>query len=248
MEAQTNFMNLLHLIKTGFSYLVPDSCLLCGIEQNQILCSECHAQFFEVTSTRCVFCAIPVGPVQTRCGQCLTQQPAYDFTTVACDYIAPLDQLVLSLKFGHQLPVAPALATLLANSVKRSTLNLNSLPDLFIPVPLSRERLAQRGFNQALEIAKPLAKALSRPIYPKLLLRVRDTTAQTLLHPDQRHENIMHAFSPNAHYKDKIEGQHVGVIDDVMTTGATLHEIAACLKRHGARTVSNFVFARTPPH
>ncbi len=196
---------------------------------------------------RCEFCAIPVGPVDARCGQCLAQRPAYDSTTVACDYMAPLDQLVLSLKFGQRLPVAAALANLLAASVKK-TVPPPEIPDLFIPVPLSRERLAERGFNQALEIARPLAKALNRPISPNLLHRVRHTTAQSLLHPDQRHENIMHAFSPNRRYKDKIVGQHIGVVDDVMTTGATLHEIAACLKRHGAGRVSNFVFARTPPH
>jgi ComF family protein len=183
-----------------------------------------------------------------RCGQCLSDTPAFYRTTVACDYIAPLDQLILDLKFGHQLAIAPVLAKLLANSVLFAVPAFpDLLPDLFVPVPLSGARLAERGFNQALEIAKPFAKLLNSPLYPKLLLRVRDTTAQTLLHPIERRDNIRQAFTLNLGYEDKIRGRHIGVVDDVMTTGATLHEIAACLKRHGAKQVSNFVFARTPP-
>ena len=167
---------------------------------------------------------------------------------MACDYVAPLDQLILALKFEHQLAVAPALAELLAKTVLSRPVKEQGLPDLLIPVPLGHERLAERGFNQSYQIARPLATLLKLPVYPQLLLRVRDTTAQTLLHPNQRHQNILHAFSPNQGYEDKIRGRHIGVVDDVMTTGATLHEIAACLKRHGAKRVSNFVFARTPPH
>lgn len=117
-----------------------------------------------------------------------------------------------------------------------------------MPVPLSRARLVQRGFNQSLQIARPLATLMQRPLYAQLLHRVRDTTAQTLLHPDQRRENILHAFTPDEATKDRIRGRHIGVVDDVMTTGATLNEIAACLKRHGAVSVTNLVFARTPPH
>ena len=117
-----------------------------------------------------------------------------------------------------------------------------------MPVPLSDARLCQRGFNQSLEIARPLARILQIPLCPQLLRRVRDTTAQTLLHPDQRRANILHAFAPDNAHRDRIQGRHIGVVDDVMTTGATLNEIAACLKRHGAAGVTNLIFARTPPH
>lgn len=211
------------------------------MEGEELICSACSAQFFSTTTHRCAACAIPIFIHDTHCGDCLKSPPAFDATTVACDYVAPFDQLVLSLKFTHRLAVASAIADLLAKVIVE-------LPDLVIAVPLSRQRLAQRGFNQALEIAKPLARALDRPLYSNLLHRIRDTQAQTLLHPDQRHENILHAFSTNNDYADKIRGQHIGVVDDVMTTGATLHEIATCLKRHGAARVTNIVFARTPPH
>jgi ComF family protein len=186
-------------------------------------------------------CALPVLDHDTHCGDCIKRPHAFDRTIVACDYVAPLDQLVLSLKFGHRLAVAKALAKLLIQ-----TLHQQVLPDLFIAVPLSRQRLAQRGFNQALEIAKPLAHALHRPLYAHVLHRIRDTKEQALLHPKQRQKNIKHAFS--IHDADKIRGCHIGVVDDVMTTGATLNEVATCLKKHGAAQVTNIVFARTPPH
>lgn len=217
------------------------------MEGEKLICAACFDQFFSSTtgldaSKRCISCAVPILIHDTHCGGCSKNPPAFDSTVVACDYVAPFDQLVLALKFGHRLAVASAIADLLAKVV------VDELPDLFIAVPLSRQRLAKRGFNQALEIAKPLAHKLDRPIYPNLLHRVRDTQAQTLLHPDQRQKNILHAFFPNPVYADKIRGRHIGVVDDVMTTGATLHEIASCLKRHGAAHVSNIVFARTPPH
>ncbi|PRC93704.1 ComF family protein [Solimicrobium silvestre] len=236
-----NVRSLKSTVAAGIAKLIPSTCLLCGLENEHIICCACSAQFFSGNPKRCISCALPILKHDTHCGACLKKPPAFDHTTVACDYVAPLDQLILALKFGHRLAIAPALAELLANAV-------HDIPELLIAVPLSRERLAQRGFNQALEIAKPLAHKLQRPIYPRLLLRVRDTEAQTLLHPDQRHENIRYAFSPNDGYADKIRGRHIGVVDDVMTTGSTLQEIAACLKRHGAKRVSNIVFARTPPH
>jgi len=213
-----------------------------------MICAACHRQFFSASTARCFCCAIPLDNHERLCGSCITEPPAFQHTWVACNYEVPLDQLVLSLKFGHQLAVAPSLAGTLADSVLSAPEPDQPLPDFLIPVPLSRERLAQRGFNQALEIARPLARQLFLPLYPRLLSRVRDTTAQSLLHPDQRRKNILHAFVPDDGYEDKIRDRHVGVVDDVMTTGSTLHEIAACLKRHGARRVSNLVFARTPPH
>jgi ComF family protein len=238
---------LIDYIKSSISRLIPSTCLLCGIDGDHLICHGCDTQFFSSKIKRCISCALPIFSHDSHCGECLKKRFKFDTTIVACDYAAPFDQLVLSLKFGHRLAVASALADLLAKAILAPS-NKKELPDLLIPVPLSRQRLAQRGFNQALEIAKPLAQSLNLSIYPNLLERVRDTKAQTLLHPDERQENIKHAFLPNPNYTDRIRGQHIGVVDDVMTTGATLHEVAACLKRHGAARVSNIVFARTPPH
>ncbi|WP_371875714.1 ComF family protein [Duganella dendranthematis] len=121
-----------------------------------------------------------------------------------------------------------------------------ALPALLCSVPLGPRRLAGRGYNQALEIARPLARGLGIALAPQLLHRVRETAAQSSVAPERRQQNIAGAFAvPDAAL---VAGRHIGVVDDVMTSGRTLNEVAATLKRHGAARVSNFVFARTPPH
>ncbi|WP_307727833.1 phosphoribosyltransferase family protein [Massilia sp. Bi118] len=119
------------------------------------------------------------------------------------------------------------------------------LPDLLCPVPLGPARLVERGYNQALEIARPLARLLGVALHPALALRQLDTRAQSGVSPYERAENIRGAFAIAD--PDLIEGRHVGLVDDVMTSGHTLEELAAACKRFGAARVSNLVFARTPP-
>ena len=181
----------------------------------------------------------------------------------AADYAAPLDQLVLGLKFGGRLALAPLFAEQMRaalsdrpQSMQRqpdghdhdavSNLGPNHLPDMLAPVPLGHVRLQERGFNQSLEIARPLSLALGVPLLPRLLIRVRDTPAQAQLAPLARRQNLLGAFTLTPRTQKRIRGRHVGVVDDVMTTGATLDEIAATLKRFGATRVTNLVFARTP--
>lgn len=177
------------------------------------------------------------------CGQCLRDGPAFDRSVVAADYAAPLDQLVLQLKFGGRLALAPLLAQLLRDAVLRQPDFV--LPALLCPVPLGPQRLAERGFNQALEIARPLARALGVALHPRLAARVHETRAQSSVAPHQRGGNIAHAFALAE--PALVAGRHVGIVDDVMTSGQTLNELAATFKRHGAARVSNLVFARTPP-
>jgi ComF family protein len=178
-----------------------------------------------------------------RCGACLDEPPAFDATIAAVDYSAPLDQLVIALKFGGRLAMAPLFARLVRDALLHTP--EAPLPDVLIPVPLGGERLRQRGFNQALEIARPLSWALGIELQPRLALRLRETDAQSTLHPEQRRKNMRGAFSVSPAFVDRIGGRHIGVIDDVMTTGETLNEFAATLKRFGAARVTNFVFART---
>ena len=178
-----------------------------------------------------------------RCGACLEDPPAYDATIAAADYAAPLDQLVIALKFGSRLAMAPLFARLMRDALlHRPEL---ALPDLLIAVPLGSERLRRRGYNQALEIARPLSRTLGIELQARLAQRLRETDAQSTLHPEQRRKNMRGAFSLTPAFVDKIGGKHIGVVDDVMTTGETLNELAATLKRFGAARVSNFVFART---
>ncbi len=228
--------------------LLPSCCALCGARCDAPVCRPCHDQVLGRVPPRCLRCANPVGvlDVQWPCGACQAHAPAFDATVVAADYLAPLDQLVLQLKFGGTLALAPWFGLALRDAViAREHL---ALPNILCPVPLGPGRLAERGFNQALEIARPLSKALGIALQPALAIRARETQAQSGVAPAERKKNIRHAFIVAPDALDLVRGQHIGVVDDVMTSGATLHELAAMFKRFGAARVSNFVFARTPPH
>lgn len=184
-------------------------------------------------------------PSSATCGDCLKQPPAFDATIVAADYAAPVDQLVLALKFGNQLALAPLLGELLLQALAlRPELEH---PQFLTAVPLGPQRLSERGFNQALEIARPISRALKVKLMPALLVRQRDTRAQSMLPPDERHTNIRNAFIVPAGAADVVRGAHIGVVDDVITTGETLNEVARTLKRFGARRVTNLAFARPLP-
>ena len=184
-----------------------------------------------------------VADAPTRCGACLDQPPAFDASFAAVDYGAPVDQLVLSLKFGGRLAMAPVFADVMRDALLQTP--ASSLPNVLLPVPLGAQRLAKRGFNQALEIAKPLSRSLGVPLMPRVLKRSRETGAQSMLHPDARRKNVRNAFTVTHQHADSLQGLHVGLVDDVMTTGETLNELAATLKQCGAARVTNFVFART---
>lgn len=179
-----------------------------------------------------------------RCGGCLSDPPAFDHTVAVTAYAAPVDQLVLALKFGGQLALARTMADLLhARMVAAGT----PAPDIIVPVPLAPARLAARGFNQALEIARPLSRRLGIALQPRLLVRVRDTLPQSALRPEDRRRNVKQAFTVSAQAVAAMQGKHLALVDDVMTTGETLAEIATVLKRFGAARVTNLVFTRTPP-
>jgi ComF family protein len=187
---------------------------------------------------------LPAGAgAASRCGSCLRRPPAFDATVVATDYEAPLDQLVLDLKFGAQLPLAPLFGSLLAQALRLQP--RAAWPVLLAPVPLGRQRLVERGFNQALEIGRTLARELGLPLQARLLERSRDTAPQSLLAPDERRTNLRRAFAAPPASLSRVRGQHIGIVDDVITTGVTLDEVAATLKRAGAARVTCLAFART---
>lgn len=221
--------------------VLPASCALCGSGCTDILCNDCQTRHLTDRVGRCLRCAIDLAGPGSVCGRCMTTPPAFDATCAATDYLPPVDLLVLRLKFGAQLPLAAAFAAALLKRLKQQRLDDC---DLVVPVPLSAERLAARGFNQALEIARPLARALGLPLAGQACVRVRDTAPQSLLAPTERQGNMRGAFAVRE--RSAIRGRRVLVIDDVMTTGHTLDSFAACLKRHGATRVVNGVFARTP--
>ena len=210
-------------------------CLLCGEESGpELLCAACAAEL-PALAEHCPQCALP-NPAGAVCGSCLDRPPHYDRTLALWRYEFPCDRLVQALKYRARLALAGFFARSLAS---------RPLPevDLIVPMPLHPKRLAERGFNQALEIARDLARRLGRPIEPRGVLRVKDTPPQTKLPYEERAKNVRGAFL----CKLDLSGASVAVVDDVMTTGATLNELARALKRAGATRVENFVIARTVP-
>ena len=232
--------------RAALQALLPSSCALCGGDCNDAVCHPCCERYIVARAARCPRCANPCAPGDALhpCGACRAMR--FDATIAAADYAAPLDRLVLELKFGGSLALAPWCALRLRDcALRRRGL---ALPNLLCPVPLGRTRLAQRGYNQALEIARPLSRALGIPLHPRLAIRALDTAAQASREPGARRDNIRNAFIVAPDALALMRGQHIGIVDDVMSSGHTLNELAGLFKRFGAARVTNFVFARTPPH
>lgn len=176
-----------------------------------------------------------------HCADCLTHPPPFDATLTLADYRAPLDTLAVGLKFRARLMLADEFAQRLAR-LAHDMLDASQWPDVIAPVPLAAKRLVERGYNQAWQIAKPLGRALQVRSDATLLARVIETAPQSRLDLDARRQNVGRAFRVDG----PVEGLHVAVVDDVMTTGATLEALALVLKAAGARRVTNFVALRTP--
>jgi ComF family protein len=210
------------------SALFGGSCFVCRGAARGLLCAECDAELPRLERPLCPRCALE-SPNGAVCGRCLREAPAYDATRAALAYEFPADALVQALKFRGELAVAPLLASLLGN-----------LPrvDCVIPVPLSRQRLRQRGYNQAAEIARALPGV---KVDAFACERTRESPPQMDLPYDERQKNVRGAFRCTR----SLAGLHVAVVDDVMTTGATLDELARTLKKAGALSVTNWVAART---
>ncbi len=212
-----------------------EDCLLCGAQGGpELLCPACIAELPGLPES-CPRCALP-SPAAAVCGSCLNHPPHFDATLALWRYEFPCDKLVQALKYRARLALAGFFARALASWPIPEV-------DLIVPMPLHPRRLAERGFNQALEIARGLARHRCRPIEPRGVLRVKDTLRQTELPYEERAKNVRGAFL----CKLDLSGASVAVLDDVMTTGATLNELARALKRAGATRVENFVIARTVP-
>lgn len=172
------------------------------------------------------------------CGACLSQPPAFTQTIAALHYTFPVDALIHSLKYQANLAIAPILANLLIEKI-----NTSENPDFIIPMPLHAARLRERGFNQALEIGRYISRKKQITLLPDTCMRIRNTPSQTGLPWKQRQKNIRNAFSCKMNFSEK----HVVILDDVMTTGATLNELAKVILKSGANKVSGWVVARTLP-
>jgi ComF family protein len=244
---------------------LPQRCLLCGASCNRSgvlscgimsqrpICAGCDAAYWNEPRPRCRQCALPLAlplalsgagsrdEARYLCADCKRVRPPFDRTLTLADYRAPLEQLALNLKFGGRLLIAREFAQGLAR-VALDSLAPDERPDVLAPVPLAHARLVERGFNQAWEIAKPLARWLALPAHATLMRRHTYTAPQSRLDLDARRRNVEAAFG----VMRPVRGAHVALVDDVMTSGATLAAAARALKAAGARRVTNFVALRTP--
>jgi ComF family protein len=223
--------------------LYPPRCALCTApgQPGLDLCPDCEAGLPRNTAC-CARCALPLpgAPPGTFCGRCQRRPPRYHLACAPLLYRAPVDGLILRLKFGHALPPARLLGELLA---KQLQLRTGPLPGRILPVPLHPRRLRERGFNQALEIARVPARHFGVPLDAQSLIRVRDTATQSTLPARQRHANVRHAFAVTR----PMAGLHVALVDDVMTTGQTVNAAAHALRQAGVARVEVWCAARVAP-
>ena len=177
-----------------------------------------------------------------RCGRCLKRPSPFDYVAIPYVYAPPLNQLIQTLKFNRQLAAAAPLGVLLANHL---VLSKAPLPERIVPVPLHPARQRTRGFNQAMEIARPLSARLDVALAPRLVTRVKPTAPQTALRsPADRRHNVRGAFTINTKRMGVL--RHVAIVDDVVTTGATAMELALALRRAGAARVDLWSVSRAP--
>jgi len=220
----------------------PSLCAICRGWGRGRICATCLGRF-AVRIPRCARCALPVPAQVSVCGGCLGTSPPFDAALAALDYRAPWDRLVTAFKFHDALDLAPPFASAIAAAERERAL---PRPSLVVPVPLAPTRLRARGYNQAWEIARRVARMLDIAADPALLLRVRDTVHQLALPPLARAGNVAGAFAVEPLRRGELAGRDVVVVDDVMTTGSTAAELARVLKQAGASRVEVWVLARTP--
>lgn len=233
--------NTTRLVDGALNALLPSHCLLCGARGQGALslCAACEADMPRNTMC-CARCALPLESPAPFCGRCIKRAPPWDAAWVPFRYEWPLAQLEARFKFGGDLAAGRTLSLLWSASQAP-----HDLPDAIVPVPLHGSRLRRRGYNQALELAKPLAKYFGIPLLHDGLRRSRVTQAQTELSAIQRRRNVRGAFVANLGGKTP---QRIAVLDDVFTTGATLAECVRVLKRAGVRRVDVWALARAPVH
>ena len=217
-------------------WLLPPRCVVCGDAgmSARDVCACCHADL-PWQGPACGRCALPL-PTTGICGHCLQQPSPLDAVHAAFDYSFPLDRLLPRLKFHADFACGRVLAQCMAERFAALP-----RPAAIVPVPLHPARLRSRGYDQALELAKPIARALALPLRGNLLQRCKSTSAQSRLHADARQHNLREAFRVAT--VPELPA-HIALLDDVMTTGATLQAAAQAMRNAGVARVDAWVCAR----
>jgi ComF family protein len=214
-------------------------CVLCGsMSHDGLWCAACDSALPYLGAAHCPGCALPT-PAGEVCGQCLKHPPLFARATAVFGYAFPLDKLVQAMKYGEQLALAYAFAEKLVHRIDK-----NRLPDYLIPMPLHPAKLRERGFNQSQLLAAKIARELDIELLPDACRRVRNTPPQSALPWKERKKNVRDAFCCDA----DLAGKRIALVDDVLTTGASLNALAEAVGKCGAVEISAWVVARTLPH
>ncbi len=228
-------------LKSIQEWLLPGTCMLCGVRigTQQAFCADCELALPRVTDA-CPQCATPMAHSDSsgqRCGACQKRPPVFSRTHALYRYARPIDGFVQALKYGHRLELARVFGQHLAEALAPRVVGS---VDLIVPVPLHRARLRERGYNQSLELARPIAARLSLPLDYRCLWRTRPTAPQASLALAERQRNVRGAFAA----APSVAKLRVAVVDDVMTTGHTVNAAARSLHVAGAKDVQVWVLAR----
>ncbi len=221
---------------------LPSQCAICKAWPSQAICETCVAAFARPVS-RCPLCAtqLSTAPSTPLCSACVQQRPDIDACCAALSYTWPWSLLIAQFKFDRDAAWARHFALLMVSAPLAEDALLQA--DVLIPIPLSQQRLSQRGFNQSLILAHHLSRAKTQS---QTLLRMIDTPAQSSLKRSQRLTNLAGAFAVAPLMALQVRGKNILLIDDVLTSGATLNFAARVLKQAGAAHVGALVLAKTP--
>ena len=233
------------------SSLFPSRCIFCqktvqkpAVSQKAEICQDCY-QVLPHNNNCCRHCALPLPEEvdsQVLCGRCLKQRPQYSYSISLFHYEADIISLIHQLKFGEKISYARSMGELLLAAVKNGVLQQYGKADCIIPVPLHNKRLRQRGYNQSTEIARVLSKELKVPIAHDVVIKKQSTKAQSELTAKERRKNIKGVFT----VVDVKKYKHVWIVDDVVTTGSTVNELAKILKSSGVERIGVLSLARAP--
>lgn len=213
--------------------------MLCGgMSRDGLWCEACNLALPYLSVPLCQMCALPI-PDGKLCGHCLAHPMHFTHSTAVYAYTFPVNKLIQQLKYGDQLALADALAMQLAQRVDR-----HDLPDYLIAMPLHPNQLRQRGYNQAMLLTRKLATELHIELLAQACVRIRDTASQASLPFSQRTDNMRGAFS----CERDLSGKKIALIDDVMTSGASLNALASAVEKRGASHIQSWVVARTVRH
>lgn len=227
-----------------FDQLLPAPCLMCGLANPdyRLLCPECDQALprLSLQPFLCRCCALPLASDAPVCGKCLHKPPAFTQSSIAFSYTHPLDFLIHQFKYRRQLSSGKLLARLLAETCQTS-----ARPDFLVPVPIHWRKRWQRGFNQSELMAYWVGKQLDIPVLPACQ-QTRYHHSQKGLSRAERLKNLRQSFSIKPGIKRKIDGAHIALIDDVVTTTATARTLSELLIKTGAQRVDIWALARTP--